>query len=340
MDATTNRQWVLRARPEGMVSETHFACIEQPVPQPDLAAGQVLLKTVMLGFDPAMRGWMMDEPSYLPPVALGEPMRASAVARVVESRNPALPEGSLVQGLSGWQEYCIGDPASDLPPNPLPEGTPPNLALGVFGGTSLTAYFGLLDVGQPAPGDTVLVSGAAGATGSVVAQIARLRGCRVIGIAGGQEKCDWLRDTCRLDAVIDYKHDDLAAALATTCPQGVNLFFDNVGGSTLETAIDHMAEHGRIVLCGGIAGYNDAQPAPGPRNLMHLVTRRIRMQGFIMLDYLERVDEAMAELVPWVLNGDIAYREDIQQGFENIPATFLRLFRGENRGKQLLCLED
>lgn len=340
MEPSMNRQWVLRSRPAGMVSTANFDCIEHPVPQPDLAAGQVLLKTVMLGFDPAMRGWMEDEPSYLPPVAIGEPMRASAVARVIASENPALPEGSLVQGLIGWQEYSLGDPDSDLPPTLLPDGTPPNLALGVFGGTSLTAYFGLLDVGQPAAGDTVLVSGAAGATGSVAAQIARLRGCRVIGIAGGREKCDWLRETCRLDEVIDYKHDDLQAALAQACPDGINLFFDNVGGATLETAIDHMAEHGRIVLCGGIAGYNDAEPAPGPRNLMHLVTRRIRMQGFIMLDYLARVDEAMAELVPWVLSGDIAYREDIQRGFDNIPDTFQRLFRGENRGKQLLSLEE
>jgi len=335
-----NRQWLLRSRPEGMVSESDFERVASPLPQPDLDAGQVLLKTVMLGFDPAMRGWITDEPSYLPPVALGEPMRASAVARVVESRNPDLPEGSLVQGLLGWQEYSVGDPASDMPPNPLPEGTPPNLALGIFGGTSLTAYFGLLDVGQPQKGETVLVSGAAGATGSVVAQIARLRGCRVIGIAGGTQKCEWLREDCKLDGVIDYKNQMLDTQLAALCPDGINVFFDNVGGATLESAIDHMAEHGRIVLCGGISGYNDADPAPGPRNLMTLVTRRIRMQGFIMLDYLDRVDEAMAELVPWVLNGDIAWREDLQHGFENIPATLLRLFEGKNAGKQLLALED
>lgn len=335
-----NQQWLLKSRPSGMVSEDNFERVSVPMPQPDLAAGQVLLKTLMLSFDPAMRGWMEDEPSYLPPVALGEPMRASAVAEVIASSNPDLPAGSLVQGLMGWQQYSIGDPAGQLPPSPLPEGTPPNLALSVFGGTSLTAYFGLLDVGQPGAGETVLVSGAAGATGSVAAQIARLRGCRVVGIAGGEEKCTWLREACKLDDVIDYKTEDVKAGIARCCPNGVDVFFDNVGGSTLEAAIEHMAEFGRIALCGAIAGYNDAEPSPGPNNLMILITRRVRMQGFIMLDYLERVEEAMAELVPWVLEGEIAWREDIQSGFENIPATFLRLFDGRNQGKQLLTLAE
>lgn len=338
--ATENRQWLLKSRPAGMVTEDSFEQVSAPMPLPDYSQGQVLLKTLMLSFDPAMRGWMTDEPSYLPPVALGEPMRASAVAQVVESQNPALPTGSLVQGLLGWQEFSIGDPAGALPPSPLPEGTPPNLALSVFGGTSLTAYFGLLDVGQPEAGETVLVSGAAGATGSVAAQIARLRGCRVVGIAGGAQKCAWLKDSCKLDAVIDYKSEDLAQSIGQQCPQGVDVFFDNVGGATLEAAIEHMAEFGRIALCGAIAGYNDSEPAPGPNNLMNLITRRIRMQGFIMLDYIERVEEAMAELLPWVLEGEIVWREDVQSGFDNIPATFLRLFDGRNEGKQLLHLAD
>lgn len=335
-----NQQWLLQSRPVGMVTKSNFEKTAAPMPEPNYAAGQVLLKTLMLSFDPAMRGWMTDEPSYLPPVDIGEPMRASAVAQVVESQNPELPVGSLVQGLMGWQEYSIGDPAGALPPSPLPEGTPPNLALSVFGGTSLTAYFGLLDVGQPKSGETVLVSGAAGATGSVAAQIARLRGCRVVGIAGGQEKCLWLQESCKLDAVIDYKNEDLAQSIGQHCPQGVDVFFDNIGGATLEAAIEHMAEFGRIALCGAIAGYNDAEPSPGPRNLMNLITRRIRMQGFIMLDYIERVEEAMAELVPWVMEGQIIWREDVQSGFDNIPETFLRLFDGRNEGKQLLHLAD
>ena len=287
-----------------------------------------------------MRMWLEDAPSYLPPVAIGDPMRASGVGQVVQSDNPELPVGTLVQGLMNWQEYSIGDPAGPIPPNALPPGTPPSLALSVFGATSLTAYFGLLDVGQPRAGETVLVSGAAGATGSVAAQIARIKGCRVIGIAGGEEKCQWLRDACRIDEVIDYKSEDLHRRLGELCPGGVDVFFDNVGGATLETAIAHMAEFGRIALCGAISGYNDVEPGPGPRNLMLLTTRRLRMQGFIVLDYLDRADEAIGALAEWVTGGELAWREDIQQGFDNIPATLQRLFDGRNLGKQLLHLAD
>jgi NADPH-dependent curcumin reductase CurA len=338
--ATLNRQWLLKTRPQGNVGPQNFELVQTPLPQPDYATGQVLLKTLMLGFDPAMRGWMVDEPSYLPPVALGEPMRASGVAQVVKSENPALPVGTLVQGLTHWQEYSIGDPAGFIPPTPLPAGTPPNLALSVFGTTSLTAYFGLLDVGQPKPGETVLVSGAAGATGSVVAQIARIKGCRVVGIAGGQEKCEWLRTACKLDAVIDYKSESLSKRIDQLCPKGVDVFFDNVGGDTLEAAIGHMANFGRIALCGAISSYNDTTAKPGPRNLMLLVSRRVRMQGFIVLDYLDRMGEAIDALAGWVMGGEIAWREDIQHGFDNIPATLQRLFTGENVGKQLLQLAD
>jgi hypothetical protein len=336
----TNRQWLLKTRPVGMVGPEHFELVESPMPVPDLEAGQVLIKTLMLGFDPAMRGWVMDEPSYLPPVALGAPMRASGVGQVIRSSNPDLPVGSLVQGLLDWQEYSIGDPAAPIAPTVLPPGVPPSLALGIFGTTSLTAYFGLLDVGQPQAGETVLVSGAAGATGSVVAQIARLKGCRVVGIAGGSEKCQWLREACKVDAVIDYKSEDLDQRIGELCPTGVNVFFDNVGGDTLEAGIGHMADFGRIVLCGAISGYNDETPRPGPRNLMTLVTRRIRMQGFIVIDYLGRAPEAIAALGEWVAAGELAWRDDIQEGFENIPATLQRLFDGRNTGKQMLKLAD
>jgi len=335
-----NRQWLLKERPSGMVGPEHFDLVESPMPQPDLGAGQVLVKTLMLGFDPAMRGWLADEPSYLPPVAIGEPMRASGVGQVVASDNNSLPVGTLVQGLLNWQEYSIGDPAAMIPPNALPEGTPPNLALSVFGTTSLTAYFGLLDIGQPKAGETVLVSGAAGATGSVVAQIARIKGCRVVGIAGGEDKCQWLLDECKLDAVIDYKSDNLTQRIGELCPDGVNVFFDNVGGDTLEAAITHMADYGRIALCGAISQYNEAEPQPGPKNLMILVARRVRMEGFIVLDFLDRADEAIQDLTEWVMAGEIAWREDIQEGFENIPTTLLRLFDGRNQGKQLLKLAD
>jgi len=335
-----NRQWLLKERPVGMVGPEHFELVESNMPQPDLDSGEVLIKTLMLGFDPAMRGWLMDERSYLPPVEIGAPMRASGVGQIITSTNPDLPAGSLVQGLLNWQEYSLGGPKSTMPPRPIPDGVPIGMPLSVFGTTSLTAYFGLLDVGQPKTGDTVLVSGAAGATGSIVAQIAKQKGCRVVGIAGGNEKCQWLLDECGVDATIDYKSEDLPNRIAQTCPDGVDIFFDNVGGATLEAAIDAMADFGRIVLCGGISGYNDAEPQPGPHNLMLLVSRRIKMQGFIMLDYLDRADEAMAYLGDQVMAGKLAWREDIQEGFDNIPQTLQRLFNGENVGKQMLKLAD
>jgi NADPH-dependent curcumin reductase CurA len=335
-----NRQWVLKQRPTGMVGPEHFELIESDLPEPNLAAGEVLVKTLCLGFDPAMRGWLIDEPSYLPPVAIGEVMRASSVGQVVASANAALPVGTLVQGMSGWQEYAVAGPASFIAPRPPPEGLTPAMALSVFGTTSLTAYFGLLDLTDPQPGETVVVSGAAGATGSVAAQIAKIRGCRVIGMAGGKEKCDWLIQQCGLDAVIDYKSEDIGQRLAALCPDGINVFFDNVGGDTLEAAIANMADFGRISLCGGISGYNDEDPAPGPKNLMVLVQRRIKMQGFIVIDYMDRFEEAMGVLAGWVMSGDISWREDIQHGFENIPATLQRLFSGANLGKQLLQVAD
>jgi NADPH-dependent curcumin reductase CurA len=336
----SNRQWLLKERPTGMIGPEHFELVESPMPSPDLDAGQALVKNLMLGFDPAMRGWVQDTRSYLPPVPLGEPMRASGVGQIIRSTNPEYPEGSLVQGLLNWQEYSIADPASGMPLQVLPEGISPDMALSVFGTTSLTAYFGLLDVGQPKPGETVLVSGGAGATGSAVAQIARIKGCRVVGIAGGPEKCQWLRDACRIDAVIDYKNENLDQRLAELCPDDVDVFFDNVGGETLDIALDHMADFGRVVLCGAISRYNDEAQQAGPRNMMHIVTRRLRVQGFIVIDYLDRAEEAFKHLAEWVMSGELVWREDVQEGFENIPATLQRLFDGRNQGKQLLKLAD
>jgi NADPH-dependent curcumin reductase CurA len=341
MQDAINRQWLLKRRPEGMISEEDFEYRESPLPEPDLAAGEILVRNLYLGFDPAMRGWVTDARSYIPPVPLGEPMRAVGVAQVVASGNESYPTGSLVQGMFGWQDYAVANRAGDMvAPMPLPEGTPPTIPLSVLGMTSITAYFGLLDVGQPKEGETVVVSGAAGATGSIVAQIAKLKGCRVVGIAGGSEKCQWLTDHCGVDAVIDYRAENVEARLGELCPEGIDVFFDNVGGDTLEAAIEHIADFGRIVLCGQISGYNDAEPRPGPRNIMYLVARRVRMQGFIVMDYLDRIDEAMADLMTWVGEGKLAWREDIQEGFENIPATLLRLYDGRNQGKQLLKLAD
>ncbi len=340
MMSEINRQWIFTERPQGFVDSNTFSYREVPLPTPDLEAGEVLVKTLYLSFDPAMRGWMDDKPSYLPPVELGTPMRASGIGQVVASEREDLPVGTLVMGFLNWQDYAVFDSNSAGSLNALPAGTPPDMALSAFGGTSMTAYFGLLDVGQPKAGNTVLVSGAAGATGSVVCQLAKLKGCRVIGIAGGPEKCDWLKTECGVDEVIDYRNEDVNKRLAAIAPMSIDLFFDNVGGDMLEAAIEQMADHGRIVLCGAIAGYNASEPPPGPRNMMTLIARRIRMQGFIMLDYLHRIEEFQAEFGTWVLEGKIKTREDIQEGFENIPATLNRLFEGRNQGKQLLKLAD
>ncbi len=303
---SVNRQWLLKTRPQGMIGAEHFELVEATMPKPDFSKGEVLLKTRMLGFDPAMRGWVEDAPSYLPPVQIGEVMRASSVAEVIASESAELPVGTLVQGMTGWQEYSVEGPDSFIPPRALADGLTPAMALSVFGTTTLTAYFGLLDIGQPQPGDTILVSGAAGATGSAVAQIARLKGCRVIGIAGGAEKCQWLKDSCKIAEVIDYKSEDIAQRLAELCPMGINVFFDNVGGATLEAAIEQMADFGRIALCGGISGYNEEEPSPGPKNMMLLVSRRIKMQGFIVIDYMDRFEAGMAEIAEWVMAGEIA----------------------------------
>ncbi len=337
---TINRQWLLDSRPLGMVSEDNFRYFEAPMPAADLSSGEFLVRVLYLSFEPAMRGWMEDAPSYLPPADLNQPMRSAGVAQVIASENPDFPVGSLCQGMFGWQEYALGGNDSLFPVNPLPEGTPPTLPLSVLGGTGLTAYFGLLHIGEPQPGETVVVSGAAGATGSVAAQIAKLKGCQVIGIAGGQSKCSWLIDEAGLDHAIDYKSENVEQRLRELCPDGINVFYDNVGGETLQAAIANIAKFGRIVLCGAISGYNDAEPAAGPNNLMNLVKFSVRMQGFIMFDFLEQIDEAYRDLGQWLAQGKLIWKEDVQEGFDNIPATFLRLFDGRNDGKQLLKLAD
>ena len=322
-----NRQWLLAERPFGMVGPQNFKYAETPVPSP--RSGEVLVKNIFLSFDPTQRGWMLDRKGYLPPVGIGEPMRAGSVGRVVESQHAEFAAGDLVQTMGCWQDYVVVDPAKGpMGLSKLPAGVSPEMMLSVLGITGLTAYFGLLDIGQPRPGETVLVSGAAGATGSVVGQIAKLKGCRVVGIAGGPKKCAWLRDEAGFDAVIDYKNEDVSAQIAHHCPDKWDIFFDNVGGPILEAALDHINLRSRVVLCGGISGYNATEPLPGPSNLMNLVTNRSRMEGFIILDYLPRAAEAIPDLIAWVASGALKYQIDLQEGFENIPSTLQRLYTG------------
>jgi NADPH-dependent curcumin reductase CurA len=332
--AAVNRQWLLAARPKGMVKESDFRWNEAPVPEP--GEGEVQVRVLYLSFDPAMRGWMEDRPSYIPPVRIGEPMRAGAIGRITRSRHPDFHEGEIVQGTFGWQDYAVVRPDGPIPLMRVPEGVPLTWPLGVLGITGLTAYFGMLDLGRPRAGETVVVSGAAGATGSVAGQLAKLEGARVVGIAGGPEKCGWLVKDAHFDAAIDYKAEDVGARLSALCPKGIDVYFDNVGGAILDACLGRLALRARVVLCGGISGYNEAEPPPGPRNLMNLVIQRARMEGFIVLDYLPRFGEGIAALGKALAERKIAFQEDVQRGLENAPRTFLRLFRGENRGKQIL----
>jgi len=334
-----NRQWLLASRPNGMVSEANFEYVETPIPE--IQAGEVLVRNLYLSFDPTQRGWMTDRESYLPPVEIGAPMRAGSVGQVMSSQHPDYAVGQLVQTTGCWQDYVVAAPGrGPMGLTILPANVTPEMMLSVFGITGLTAYFGLLDIGDPKPGETVLVSGAAGATGSVVGQIAKIKGCRVVGIAGGSKKCAWLKEQGGFDDVIDYKSEDVGEAIQRTCPDRVDVFFDNVGGAILEAALDHIALHSRIVMCGAISGYNSDSAVPGPKNLMNIISRRTKMQGFIILDYIDQAPSAIAQLGEWIAKGQLRFEIDMQTGFENIPATLKRLFTGENMGKQLLKIAD
>ncbi len=327
----TNHRITLAKRPVGEVGQDCFAADDVEVPTP--GQGQMLVEVTWLSIDPTIRGWMAMD-TYLPAIEVGAEIRSGGLGKVIESNIDAFPVGSTVFGMVGWQQYAIMGPDATL----IPDGIDPEAALSVFGVTGLTAYFGLLDVGRPVEGETVLVSGAAGATGSVVGQIAKLKGCRVVGIAGSDEKCAWLTDELGFDASINYKTDDVAAAIRTHCPDGVDVFFDNVGGDILEAAIANLALRGRVVMCGAISQYNDTTPRPGPNNLTTLISLRGRMEGFIILDYLGRSDEAIADLATWVMGGDIKFAVDVIDGLENAPTALNRLFTGANSGKVMVRL--
>ena len=340
MSERVNRQWRLARRPVGLVSATDFTWSEAPLPA--VADGQVLVKTLYLSVDPTQRGWMAGD-TYLPAIAIGDVIRSLGVGQVVESRHEQFAAGQLVQGLLGWQDYLCSDGRGEVTLSRLPssvDATQIPLVMGVLGPTGITAYFGLLEVGRPVAGETVVVSGAAGATGSVVGQIAKIKGCRVIGIAGGPEKCAWLTKEAGFDAAIDYKTEKVDRRLSELCPKGIDVFFDNVGGEILDAALANLAMRGRVVICGAIAMYNEKAPPPGPRNYLSLLVKRGRMEGFIVIDYMKRAGEAVAALSQWVHEGRIKHEEDVQTGLENAPATLLRLFDGRNRGKQLLKVAD
>jgi NADPH-dependent curcumin reductase CurA len=331
-----NRQWRLAERPVGAISEKNFRFVEEPIPEP--GDGEVLVRNLYLSCDPTQRGWLARD-TYLPAIPIGDVVRSTGAGRVARSKNPAFAEGDLVTGLVGWQDYALmregaGRLAKLLPNVPL------EMQMSVLGVTGMTAYFGLLDVGRPKEGETVVVSGAAGATGSIVGQIARVKGCRAIGIAGGKDKCKWLLDVAKFDAAIDYKSEDVPARLRELCPKGIDIYFDNVGGEILDAALAQLAMRGRVVLCGAIATYNDTELRAGPKNYLNLLLKRGRMEGFIILDYLSRAPEAVMPLFTWVNEGKIAYKVDVMHGLENAPRALMRLFGGENDGKQLVKIAD
>jgi NADPH-dependent curcumin reductase CurA len=336
MTDAVNHQVRLAARPVGMPKRSDWSFTTEPAPEP--GDGQVLVKVLYLSLDPAMRGWMNEGKSYIAPVGIGEVMRAGGAGRVVASRHPGFAPGDFVTGVTGVQEYALldGKGLAKIDPRlaPLPAW------LGVLGMPGMTAYFGLLEIGQPKPGETVVVSGAAGAVGALVGQIARIEGCRVVGIAGGPEKCAYLVDALGFDAAIDYKSGDVRAALRRHCPKGIDVYFDNVGGEILDDVLTLIAKKARIVICGAISQYNNTVPVKGPSNYLSLLVNRARMEGMVVFDWVDRYGEAVTRMAAWMAEGKLAHREDVVTGLDTFPETLLKLFKGENFGKLVLKVAE
>ena len=330
-----NIQCRLAARPVGLPKPGDWAIVEEPAPA--AADGEFVVEVDYVSIDPAMRTWMNAGRSYVPPVEIGEVMRAAAVGRVVESRHRGFGTGDQVSGLFGVQRYAVSNGAGVNKVDTTL--APATVHLGALGISGLTAYFGLLDVGRPEPGQTVLVSAAAGSVGSIVGQIARIKGCRAVGIAGGEQKCRWLVEEAGFDAAIDYTAADLRAELKTQAPSGIDVFFDNVGGQVLEAALNRLARGARIVLCGAVSQYNDAPR--GPANYMQLLVARASMTGFVIFDYQNRYPEGIEQLAKWLNSGELRYHEHIEHGdVGDFPGTLNKLFAGENTGKLILALHD
>lgn len=328
------RQWLLNGHPRGRpINEDDLKLVETQLPE--LSDNQILLKTLYLGFDPAQKGWMENVADYVAPMNIGDVMRGSAITEVIESKNDNYPVGTVFSGTTGWSEYLIHDGA-DL--TKVSKDAPPTAMLSLLGTTGMTAYCGLFKIGMPVAGDTVLISGAAGATGSIVGQLAKAAGCKTIGIAGGPEKCAWLIEEAGYDHAIDYKTGDVRNQIRELAPHGVDVIFDNVGGKILNDMLANIATNARIVICGGISRYETGTLPAGPENYFNLIFRRARMEGFIVLDWANEFPIIRKRLIAMLNDGKLNYREDIQNGFENAPATLQRLFSGANRGKQLLKL--
>lgn len=335
MPSKVNRQWRLIKNPVGTFKESDFRLTEAPIPAPH--DGQFLVRNVCTSLDPTFRLWASGKETYFPPMPLGEVFWGLWVGKIEESRNPNFPKGAYAAGLWGLQEYAVSDGKDGAVL--IPSGIEPQTWYGVFGHIGMTAYFGLFDIGKPKAGETVVVSGAAGAVGSLAGQMAKIRGCRVVGIAGSQEKCSWIRSELGFDAAINYKTENVSAALKEHCPKGIDVYFDNVGGNVLDAALAHINLRARIALCGMISQYN-SDTWSGPSNLMELVYKRAKIEGFLVLDYTERAGEAIGAIAEWLQQGKIKYRVDVVNGFENAITAINKLYDGSNRGKLLVKVSD
>jgi NADPH-dependent curcumin reductase CurA len=334
----SNRCFILRSRPEGRITADTFELVEEAIPE--IEAGEALVRTQWISLDPTNRAWIRETPTYLPPVGIGEVMRGVGLGQVIASRHDSYREGQLVHGLIGWQEWAVASDAAPLLAVAELPGVSPSAYLGVLGVTGLTAWVGLKEIGRPQPRETVVVSAAAGAVGSVAAQIAKINGARVVGITGGGEKCALLTERLGLDAAVDHRASDWQDQLVAATPGGIDVDFENVGGEIMDAVFARLNLRARVVLCGLISGYNDPDPPPGPRSFANLLVQRVLLQGFIVLDHLDRMTEAVAELTGWIREGKLEQLETVVEGFEQLPTAINMLFDGANTGKLVLHVAD
>jgi NADPH-dependent curcumin reductase len=337
MAQPVNRQWLLTSRPRGLLKESDFTWNESQIPEP--AEGQALVRNIYLSLDPTNRGWASDRTTYMPPVELGTPMRGFAIGIVEKSHHPDFQEGQLLEGFFGWQDFCLTD-GNHVTPVHLDPELPLSAHFGLFAHIGLTAYFGLLEIGEPKPGETLVVSGAAGAVGSLVGQIGKIKGCHVVGIAGTDEKCHWLTEELGFDGAINYKAEKVQPRLKELCPDGIDVIFENVGGPILDASLSLMNLHARVALCGLISMYNAEKMVPGPFGFPYVLVRRAKIQGFIIGDYMHRAAEAIPEITHWYKEGKLKYRLDIVDGLEEAPKVVNRLFDGSHKGKLLVQVSD
>ena len=333
MTVKISREIRLKNRPVGLPAESDFELAEVRVPQ--VGQSQVLVENIYMSVDPYMRGRMVDRKSYVPPFQIGQPLDGGCVGRVVESNNEQFKVGDFVLGMSGWREHFISDGTGlfKIDPNLAPI----QAYLGTLGMPGLTAYVGLLDIGKPKEGETVFVSAASGAVGSIVCQIARIKGCRVVGSAGSDEKVAWLLKEAGVDAAFNYKKvDNVIAQVGKQCPKGIDVYFENVGGVHLQAALEYMNTFGRLVMCGSISGYNATEPVPGPTNLSYVTSKQLTLQGFIVREHLSKLPQFYADMAKWIAEGKINWKETIVEGLENAPRALIGLFKGDNFGKMLV----